>query len=219
MTEIEYLLGQGLRRWDTGHVSDEEYLNSLEYLNRNKKRTKYGYDDQLIYVMENELGLVKLGISNDPHKRRLNVQSSSGFETHLVTTRKIPEELTAYHLEQLLHCHLSGFRKKGEWFGCGKDVVIELLDKYLDCYSNPTNVFYNCVPNVTECRTFVEDSDVYFVDRMVSKFCCNLNFKGMSELDFERYLIEFNLLLGNNFERKLLPHFMQQAYLKYLKEN
>ena len=69
-------------------------------------------DKQLLYVMQNELGLYKIGISADPERRKREISNASGFDVDVLEvfdTGDIP----ARQREQELHKHFEGTRKRG----------------------------------------------------------------------------------------------------------
>ncbi|MGF1689530.1 GIY-YIG nuclease family protein [Photobacterium japonica] len=69
---------------------------------------------QKVYVMLNELGLVKIGISKDPEQRAHQLANTSGFTVDL---KWQSEPLgVAHSIEQSVHKHLSASRMRGEWF-------------------------------------------------------------------------------------------------------
>lgn len=68
----------------------------------------------LLYVMRNEFGLVKIGISKRPERRVRTVACSSGVPTELISVYETTED--AYQVEQELHLIFEKHRKVGEWF-------------------------------------------------------------------------------------------------------
>jgi len=70
---------------------------------------------QLLYVMKNEFGLFKIGISNNPNRRVKELSNTSGVPCEIVKvfdTYNTP----AFTVEQSLHKHFTDTRKAGEWF-------------------------------------------------------------------------------------------------------
>ena len=41
-------------------------------------------DSQNVYVMKNSIGLYKIGISNNPERRKLEIERSSGLDVDIV---------------------------------------------------------------------------------------------------------------------------------------
>jgi hypothetical protein len=71
-----------------------------------------------VYVMRSENGLVKIGRSRNPEKRRKALQATSGFPVELI--HHWPSEAPST-VERAAHLLLSEHRKAGEWF----DVSVE----------------------------------------------------------------------------------------------
>lgn len=91
---------------------------------------------QKIYLMKNDFGLHKIGISLNPKKRAMEVSNSSGVPTEVVS---VWESYNAYATEQRLHKHFSAKRKSGEWFKFTKKDISEVgkcipeFDKIIPC--------------------------------------------------------------------------------------
>lgn len=77
---------------------------------------------QKLYVMKNALGLLKIGISNNPKRRATEIRLNSGLSIDVL--KVLPCE-NAFDVEQWLHKEFSGNRLEGEWFEgiCVEDVV------------------------------------------------------------------------------------------------
>lgn len=73
-----------------------------------------GFDKQKLYLMKNEFGMLKIGISSNPNKRRTDLMNSSGIDIDLLGVWNITG--SAYDVEQKLHKQFNDFRMKGEWF-------------------------------------------------------------------------------------------------------
>ena len=72
------------------------------------------YDKQKLYLMKNEFGMLKIGISSNANKRRTDLMNSSGIDIDLLGVWHIVG--SAYDVEQKLHEQFKDFRLKGEWF-------------------------------------------------------------------------------------------------------
>jgi len=71
-------------------------------------------DESQVYIMENELGLVKIGYSNNPEKRKKTIKNNSGLK---ITRQYNSEPCSNYKIiEKALHKKFKEFRKEGEWF-------------------------------------------------------------------------------------------------------
>lgn len=85
--------------------------------------------DQKLYLMKNELGLYKIGISKHPDVRVSQIKNTSGFDVELLQVYE-PLNCDAHYLEQELHKFFSNFRQKGEWF-LFEDTEIEEFNKQI----------------------------------------------------------------------------------------
>lgn len=82
---------------------------------------------QSLYLMKNELGLFKIGISVNPEKRRNEIKNSSGFNVELIKAWVTTE--SAANVERKLHGIFSSKRTHGEWF---TDLTIEDIESNID---------------------------------------------------------------------------------------
>lgn len=69
--------------------------------------------NQKLYLMKNEVGLYKIGISRKPEKRKIQLANTSGLAVELVSEWETED---ARAVELFLHKHYENFRRKGEWF-------------------------------------------------------------------------------------------------------
>ena len=99
-------------------------------------------NEQQLYLMKNDFGLYKIGISLNPNKRRLDIQNNSGVGTQIVKTWDTKR--LAFDVEQALHRELDKFRKHGEWFDYDEQKILKLCDKFSKkrvlTQTNPVNV-------------------------------------------------------------------------------
>lgn len=70
-------------------------------------------EDQKLYVIQHELGPVKIGIAKQPRERLAQLQTSTPFELKL---RKTASPRDAHTVEQYLHRRFSRYHIRGEWF-------------------------------------------------------------------------------------------------------
>ncbi len=83
-------------------------------------------DAQKLYLMKNEFGLTKIGISKHPSKRAAELENASGVAVELVASWETARP--AIEVEQSLHRIFSDRRKSGEWFdGVSPDCVEKRL--------------------------------------------------------------------------------------------
>lgn len=83
--------------------------------------------DRFVYFMHREdQPWTKIGISNNPHRRREEVQKDIGCKVTLFSMLMIPDRCfdNAYQLEQWIHKKFSSLRVDGEWF---KSMSAELI--------------------------------------------------------------------------------------------
>lgn len=85
--------------------------NNLRPLYMNKLQ---GMSDKCVYLMENELGMLKIGISNDPLKRARALSTGSGLSVKLICYWQVSNR--ARTTEAYLHRVFKNFKISGEWF-------------------------------------------------------------------------------------------------------
>lgn len=87
------------------------------YSNQNK---------QHVYVIKNEnTGLVKVGISDNPEKRMRTLSNQSGCKLSLVYNS--PKCANAFAIEQSIHKMYKDDREFGEWFSTSEIELVEIL--------------------------------------------------------------------------------------------
>lgn len=69
-----------------------------------------------LYVMTDEMGFFKIGISSDPEARLSSIQTGNPRNLLLVATWRADNELSAKRMEKRLHLGAGRHRTKGEWF-------------------------------------------------------------------------------------------------------
>lgn len=76
-----------------------------------------------LYAFKNELtGFIKIGISNNPEKRKRSLEYACGCPLTVVFTIKTLE--SAEKVEREVHLKLKEHRQLGEWFNCSEAAVI-----------------------------------------------------------------------------------------------
>lgn len=100
------------------------------------------YDSQLIkdnpngneviynYVMKNENGLVKIGISHDVEFRKRTLENAGGY--YIPYVYKTISKIRAFDVESMLHDYFSLDRKLGEWFEINYDEAVKKLLNFLN---------------------------------------------------------------------------------------
>lgn len=76
-----------------------------------------GVSEKCLYLMENELGMLKIGISNDPLKRARQLTTAGGFLVNLICYWQISNPSRT--VEALLHRQFKDNKVNGEWFKAG----------------------------------------------------------------------------------------------------
>lgn len=82
-------------------------------------------DKEIIYnyVMKNENGLVKIGISHDVEFRKRTLENAGGY--FIPTVYKTVSKRKAFDIETMLHEYFSIDRKLGEWFEINYDEAVK----------------------------------------------------------------------------------------------
>lgn len=92
-------------------VSENNYSSQVNPVTNNKP-------DKL-YVIENDLGLIKIGISHDVQKRLKQIEQTSGIPCKIIFELTVGDDVNV--LEKALHKMYSGENTVGEWFDFGDD--------------------------------------------------------------------------------------------------
>ncbi len=89
------------------------------------------YDiNKYLYLMENEFGLVKIGISKNPRKRADSISNSSGVPTKVIAFWTVYD--LAANVESRLHEKFKNSRRAGEWFS-KESVTTETIESAIYC--------------------------------------------------------------------------------------
>jgi len=91
-------------------------------------------DDQRVYVIQHQLGPVKIGIAKDPESRMREIQVSSPFTLKL---RKTGNPTDAREVEAYLHQHFRRYRLSGEWFDLPPEMRDFPIPLHIDDSGNP----------------------------------------------------------------------------------
>lgn len=83
-----------------------------------------------IYVLENDEGLIKIGITTDFEQRKRSLSGSNGAG-HKIVREYVSIPTALYSLEHIMHDHFAEYRKPGsEWFeGITFESAVEYLVK------------------------------------------------------------------------------------------
>lgn len=82
---------------------------------------------QMLYLMKNELGLFKIGISKNPSKRRNEIKNASGVNVELIKAWETTKQ--AASVERKLHTIFANKRTHGEWF---TELTIDDVESNID---------------------------------------------------------------------------------------
>lgn len=74
--------------------------------------------EQCVYIIENELGFVKIGIAKDPEARLREIQIGTPFRVWVRDSRRVPD---ARRIERFLHDRFKKYHIRGEWFDIPED--------------------------------------------------------------------------------------------------
>lgn len=136
-----------------------------------------------VYVIQNEIGLVKIGFTNKPNNRINSIAANSGLK---IIRRYISAPCFDFaDIEKQLHQHFSYAHKLGEWFDILFDQAVDALNAHFPSSVQSNN--QSLTPFQFEnhvMRTVVENNQTWFVAKdvcdilehsNVSKACANLD--------------------------------------------
>ena len=115
-------------------------------LSKKIKDVKNLFGSNYVYVLLNDVGLIKIGITDKPYNRFISIQNSSGS---MITDYYLSESISNnYEIEQYLHKHFKKYNTVAEWY---KNIsfmdVVDFVSKYIDKNGNkiktPTYVIIN----------------------------------------------------------------------------
>lgn len=79
-----------------------------------------------IYVMQSEAGFVKIGVSNDPQRRLIEITQQQPFGAKIAHVTA-DDDCSAFAVERVAHSLLFAFRKRGEWFDATVEQAIDAI--------------------------------------------------------------------------------------------
>ena len=85
-----------------------------------------------IYVIGQECGPVKVGISTKPWSRALTIGTSSPFKVQLLYCQPFSSREEARQFERSFHDVYCDYRMAGEWFNLVADLAIEGIQTAVD---------------------------------------------------------------------------------------
>lgn len=123
-------------------------------------------DEKLLYLMQNENGLLKIGISKDPVQRARTLTTGSGVKVFVLCAWKLDKN--ARMVENSLHKAFGISRLEGEWFKPGS-FTPEMVEEKISC--NYTRLqepyFVSAVDMIMEYQELVYDHIVRETDKAI----------------------------------------------------
>ncbi len=122
ISEKEYIeLKRKANEYDRIRKNIEKEKAELDEFIKNKNNIKskhaFGHKNKFVYVIGDQHYNIKIGISNNPGKRKQQLQTSNSDKLYLRSFIQGDEEL-----EKALHNKLYKYKTKGEWFKLNDDV-------------------------------------------------------------------------------------------------
>lgn len=115
-----------------------------------------------VYVIQNELGLIKIGFAHNINSRIESIANNSGLK--IVTRHVSPPCFNYADVEKQLHQQFSYARKHGEWFDMSFDEAVNALKSHFPYPSNPEPQKalepFNFKGNYL--RTAIKDDQIWF---------------------------------------------------------
>jgi hypothetical protein len=105
-------------------------------------KTEYvEWEGQYLYLMKNEIGRFKIGISEDPVKRAWGITGASGILTKLIAFWKV--SVAARDVESAILKKFKNYRTYGEWFDL-ETMSPEIIESFITdlCDFERQQVFY-----------------------------------------------------------------------------
>lgn len=119
-----------------------------------------------VYVIQNEIGLVKIGFANKPNNRIDSIAANSGLK--IIRRHVSPPCFNFADIEKQLHQHFSYARKHGEWFDILFDQAVDALNAHFPSSVQSDN--QSLTPFQFEnhaVRTVIENDQTWFVAKDV----------------------------------------------------
>lgn len=103
-----------------GNKSEKKTHKAISRRLRNKELQKTNYKnttDKMLYMIENDLGMIKIGISANPTRRARTITTASGIPCHIVCVWDTI--VSARTLEKKILRTFKEHKLEGEWFEKG----------------------------------------------------------------------------------------------------
>lgn len=101
-------------------------------LGRKVRELAIDLGDKFVYLISNENGRLKIGISEDPIKRAANISTAGGYHCKLEASWSVVGKGNAAKVERELHEQFKKDRILGEWFSekLDRDKLFEAMSRY-----------------------------------------------------------------------------------------
>lgn len=167
-------------------------------------------EQKYVYIMSNDFGLYKIGISKDVNKRCAQIKNNGGVPTK-VEYSYLPSTCIALELERTLHLKYKDYRKIGEWFELEdiseviKDIESEFINencksKTIEERREELRYSFTTLPN-----ELVYDKDITHMDIRVYFLLYN---------DYTMFLRSASVKFGLGFECTSVFHKTQETLCK-----
>tara|TARA_R110000868_G_scaffold52904_2_gene166556 strand:- start:165 stop:911 length:747 start_codon:yes stop_codon:yes gene_type:complete len=176
---------------------------------REEQRTK----DYVYIIYCQELGLSKIGISNDPEKRVSSLQTAMPFDLIVGYKLRTFDRSISRCIEQSAHRMLREYLKRGEWFMADIEhaahsvgMVVELLKM------NPHSIVnYSPLSKVINGNWYIHElSEIYeFIEKLDTTDAIQLsndNLSYLKSIEHEHFLTDDNVSCRNIEKKKSHGH-------------
>lgn len=122
-----------------------------------------------VYVMQNDYGLTKIGISSNVHNRVNALKNSSGIGVEICWYSEPMDRLLAREIEKAAHERFSESRCYGEWFtGLDVEKVVGYLVLRMNIDTFKPRI--DSVVDYTQCDILKDDVLKHYCEAYIKKF-------------------------------------------------
>lgn len=122
-----------------------------------------------VYVMQNDYGLTKIGISSNVHNRVASLKNSSGVGVEICWYSEPMDRLLAREVEKAAHERFSESRCYGEWFtGLDVEKVVGYLVLRMNIDTFKPRI--DSVVDYTQCDIMEDDVLKHYCEAYIKKF-------------------------------------------------
>lgn len=163
-----------------------------------KKALKSNY----VYVLVNDMDMVKIGITDSPYNRFTTIQNASGsFIKQFYLSEPISNN---YEIEQYLHRHFKKYNTVAEWYrNIPFDKVVDFVSKYINEKGNKIN-------SATYVIVKKENNNIIDIDKYIEIFSKMISFGRIMNVDIAK---------DNNFISKLDDMIFEYEFILYSDKN